>query len=181
MARSAVWIDNGAWDWLFDNNVDLGAELPIDNFELLITRQVELEMRMIRRIDVREFAHEMILRCQIGVRRVLGYDNPNVTEKMHRYGGFDQGHWASPAEAAFIRQQNAQREQTNLKGSGLFQHEGDIALAAKSFDGIVITAERKGGPLRDAEAAGGRVVRLGLLAERRLSLREACTSAAVRV
>lgn len=175
MARPTVWIDNGAWDWLFDHQVDLGAELPITDFELLITRQVEIEMRSISRPAVREFARRTILECQIGVRRVFGYDRPDEAEEMRRYGGFDQGYWASSAESTFIRQQNAKREQSKRMGSGLFQHEGDIALAAKSFDGIVITAERKGGPLGDAEAAGGRVVRLGQLAQKRQSLRIACS------
>ncbi|HEV2508626.1 hypothetical protein [Bosea sp. (in: a-proteobacteria)] len=175
--RPKIWIDNGAWDWLFDHEIDLSAELPKADFELLITRQIEIEMRMIRRSEVREFAQAMMIRCPIEVRALFGFDDPNVNEGMRRFGGLDEGYWASSAEVTFIRQQNSKREQNKLRGSGLYQHEGDIALAAKSFEDVVITAERRGGALGDAEAAGGRIVRLHLLAGQSLSLRSACAQA----
>ena len=41
--RIAITLDNKVWNFLFQRNVDLAAELPLDRFAIFITREVEIE------------------------------------------------------------------------------------------------------------------------------------------
>jgi hypothetical protein len=161
----AVTLDNNVWDFLFEREIDLAAELPSDEFVIFITREVEIESMAIPDTEAKTMIKKYIARtkarCGIKTTAVFGFatDGPGP----QRVGGFDQGTWQSQTEREFydaIRQQYllGRRE----RNSQLTQNEADAAVAAQSFFSIALTCERPEtpGPLRFAAEHGGKVLYL---------------------
>jgi hypothetical protein len=46
--RIVVFIDANAWNFFFERNLDLSVELPCSEFQLMVTREAELENRPTR-------------------------------------------------------------------------------------------------------------------------------------
>jgi hypothetical protein len=161
----AITLDNNVWDFLFARKIDLGAELPSDEFVVFITREVEIESMAIpdteSKTTLKDYIGRTIAHCGIKTTTVFGFatDGPSP----QRVGGFDQGTWQSQTERKFydaIRQQYLfGRRGTN---SQLTRNEADAAVAAQSFSSIALTCEnpRKPGPLRFAAEHGGKVLYL---------------------
>jgi hypothetical protein len=132
----AVTLDNNVWDFLFEREIDLAAELPSDEFVIFITREVEIESMAIPDTEAKTMIKKYIARtkarCGIKTTAVFGFatDGPGP----QRVGGFDQGTWQSQTEREFydaIRQQYllGRRE----RNSQLTQNEADAAVAAQSL------------------------------------------------
>lgn len=90
-----------------------------------------------------------------------GLDATQRTEQIFDIG-FGEGRWASSAKVAFYALQQARLHDPKRK-TGLYKNEADIALAARSFDSVVLSLDSKPGPLRDAQRQGGRIVFLNEL------------------
>jgi hypothetical protein len=174
--KIAITLDNNAWDFLFQKELDLASELPIDRFAIFITREVEIETSAIpphsSKTALKDYIARTIVNCDVRTTSVFGF--AKAGPKPQRVGGFGQGTWQSRTEAEFyaaIRDQYliGRRE----KKSQLTDNEGDAAVAAKSFSSIVLTCElpRKTGPLRFAAEHGGKILYLADLDPSKLTLK----------
>ncbi len=72
------------------------------------------------------------------------------------------------------RQSRAPTSASRYKATKLYKNEADISLAARAFatSCVVLTCDRKPGPLRDAYEQGGSVIYLNDFATSGLSLRD---------
>ena len=100
----AITLDNNVWDFLFARKIDLGAELPSDEFVISITREVEIESMAIppnteARTRLKEYIDRTIARCGIRTTSVFGFATEGPGPQ--RVGGFDQGTWQSQTEREF--------------------------------------------------------------------------------
>jgi hypothetical protein len=163
--KIAINLDNNVWDFLFQKEIDLGSELPLDQFAIFITREIEIEASKIRdnplKITLTDYIARTIASCDITTTSVFGFATNGPGPQ--RRGGFGQGMWQSQTEREFYA---AISEKYLLgkaeKNSQLTDNEGDAAVAAQSFFSIVLTCERpdKSGPLKFAAEHGGKVLYL---------------------
>ena len=162
--KIAVTLDNNVWDFLFERGIDLALELPIDEFAVFITREVEIEGSAIpnnaSRTALKDYISWTIANCAIKTTSVFGFatDGPGP----QRVGGFGQGTWQSQTEREFYEAIRGQyllgKRETNSQLT-----KNDAAVAAQSFFSIALTCERpeKSGPLRFAAEHGGKILYLG--------------------
>jgi hypothetical protein len=59
---------------------------------------------------------------------------------------------------AFIEQQRSRLSSGKKQITQLYKNEADISLAARSFHSVVLTLDKKNGPLKDAYEQGGKVI-----------------------
>jgi hypothetical protein len=166
----SVYIDNNVWDFLFDRQMDLAAELPRDEFCICITREAEFEIPPMPP-EKRAFAEATIARCGITTDVFFGFNDDSRPAEEQRVAGFDQGRWASREEFAFITQQRTALKD-RVRPSKLYGGEADLSLAARSVHAVVLTLDRKRGPINKAYEQGGRVVFLTAFEKSGLSLRD---------
>src|ERR1039457_5769276 len=175
--KIAVTLDNNVWDFLFERNVDLAAELRADKFALFITREVEIEGMAIKTKKelflLEEYIRNTIKVCNIRTTSVFGFQTADVP--LQRLGGFGQGAFQSQTEREFyalIRDQYLLGK--SARNSGLTHNEADAAVAAQSFFSIALTKEKpnKPGPLRVAAEHGGKVLYLKNFDQSGLSLKD---------
>ena len=158
-------LDNNVWDFLFEKNIDLAAELPATGFVIFVTREVEIESVAIAnsqdKISLKEYIDQTISRCCIRTTTVFGYGMDDASPQ--RLGGFNCGTWQSQTEREFYAEISKQYLIDRAKKKNQLTHnEADAAIAAQSFYSIALTCEKpkKTGPLRFAAEHGGKVVYL---------------------
>jgi len=156
----SVYIDNNVWNFLFDRQLVLAAELPSDEFCVCITREAEFEIPAIPpdKAELKTFIQSTIAQCEVRTDRLFGFNDASLPADEQRVGGFGIGRWASQHEIAFIRQQRTPLRNDPKRSTKLYKDEADIALAARSFEAVVLSLDRKQGPLNAAYRQGGRVV-----------------------
>ena len=161
----SVTLDNNVWDFLFLKKINLSQELPAGEFEIFITREVEIEGLAIpdtaSKVPLKEYIDTTIASCNIRTTSVFGFAAPGSVPQ--RAGGFGQGTWQSQTEREFYDAIKLKyligKKETNSK---LTKNEGDAAVAAQSFFSVALTCEnpKKPGPLRFASEHGGKVLYL---------------------
>lgn len=148
------------WNYVFDNNIDLIAELPVNEFCLRQTREAEFENNAIKENKqcLKNFIKNQIERCKVQTISILGFNDKTLPESERRFGGFGSNSvWLVSKEKDFRTQHK--RKLGNVKASTkLLKNEADIAIAGKSFDSIVLTFDEKPGPISDAQKAQGKVI-----------------------
>ena len=174
----SITIDSCAWNFFFDNEYDLCAELLPERFSLFITREVELELDQIpdqsQGVDKRPLKD--YIRTSIQLRNVetncfFGFSEANVPGEPARYGGFGQGTFESDIERDWRQREETQRflrGSTKRASTVLGPNEADVSLAVASLSSVLITVDQKKGaklgkkgPIHDAAINGGRVVYTG--------------------
>ena len=173
---SHIYIDHNVWDFLYERNIDLAKELPSENFALHLTREAVFEISPTPD-SKRSYIEKTILRCNIDVKPYFGFYDDQHSLSEQRMGGLGFGYLASEEEAIFIQSQKPKLSVSKKPKTGLFKNEADIALAARSFHSIVLTLDKKPGPLKNALSQGGKVVFLGEIDTSILSLQEFIFSA----
>ena len=155
-----VYIDNNVWNFLFDRKLDLAIELPRDEYCLFLTREVEFEIPPIpaEKVELKAFIEKTIKDCSIETHSFFGFYDPRHPPDEQRVGGFNVGYWISKEEAAFIEQQMATMGIVKKQTTRLYKNEADISLAARSFHSVVLSLNKKKGPLQDAYEQGGKVI-----------------------
>ena len=163
--KIAITLDNNVWDFLFQRRLDLAFELPLNEFAVFITREVEIEGLAIpanaSKAALKEYIAWTIVSSAVRTMSVCGFASDGSGPQ--RVGGFGHGTWQSQTEREFyaaIRGQFLQgKSETN---SQLTRNEWDAAVAAQSFFSIALTCERpsKSGPLRFAAEHGGKILYL---------------------
>ena len=101
---------------------------------------------------------------------LFGFRDDRRAAEDQRYGGFNQGRWASEQEIAFFQQQHTKIGVDKKKTTRLYPQEADVSLAARSFESVVLTLDAKKGPINTAYQQGGQVIFLKGLDESGLSL-----------
>jgi len=155
-----VYIDNNIWNFLFDRRLDLAAELPRYEYSLFITREAEFEIPPIpeEKAELKAFIEKTIKDCEIRTHSFFGLFDPDHPADEQRVGGLDVGYLASNEEWTFIVQQKTRLSENKKPATRLYKNEADISLAARSFHSVVLSLDKKKGPLRDAYERGGMVI-----------------------
>lgn len=175
--RTIIFLDNNVWDFLFERALDLTIELPPDEFCIRLVGEIaQFEIPPISNPRLKEFIHATIKDHGIKVRRRFGFHDASLPDNEQRVGGFDEGEWTSAKEIAFIKQQAATLGKAKRLKTRLYPNEADISLAALAFENVVLTCDKKPGPLKTAYEQGGKVVFLQNFDESGLSLRDYVTS-----
>ncbi|MET3373731.1 hypothetical protein ABIC89_002794 [Variovorax boronicumulans] len=159
--RTAVFVDHNVWDPVFLRGIDLRSEFPVERYGLAITREGQFEIPLTPE-PLRTFIEQSMKRWEVGVDVKFGFWDARHVQEDQRVGGFGFGVWASNEVAGFYAAQRSRLRDPKRK-TRLYKNEADIALGARSFEGIVLTLDSKPGPLRDAYQTGGRVVFLDQL------------------
>jgi hypothetical protein len=157
LMRIGVYIDHNVWDFLFERRMDLAVELPLDEFCLCITREAEFEIPPTPP-EKKAFIEATIAKCRIPTDTFFGFNVDSLPPDEQRVGGWNMGRWASPKEIDFIAEQRTALNATRKRPTKLHPGEADISLAARSFHSVVLSFDKKKGPLKDAYEQGGKVV-----------------------
>jgi hypothetical protein len=152
-----VYIDHNVWDFLFKRRIDLAVALPRDEFCLCVTREAEFEIPPTPP-EKKAFIEATIAKCSIQTDTFFGFNDNSLPSDEQRIGGFNVGRWASPEEIAFIASQRTALKAKKKRPTKLHPGEADISLAARSFHSVVLSLDKKKGPLKDAYEQGGKVV-----------------------
>lgn len=178
----SVTIDNNAWDFFFARNFDFYRELPPEEFALFIPAEVEVEISKIPedviegkdRGALKRYIHESIRRIQLETTATFGFSEANPTDSPPTYAGFGHGTFQSDDERNFYSNKKIQSYiiGKSRKKSGLTHNQADAAVASASFSSIVLTLDKKKGPIAEAKELGGSVVFLSdeLLASQSLQV-----------
>lgn len=166
--KIAICIDSNAWNFLFNNKIDIASELPADEFKLFITREVEIELKAIpdigkddcNKLPLKKYIQESLALNDIKTTRVFGFGSAKSAAGPAIYGGFGQGGFQPDNERAWYQQDKVKQFVSNksLKNSGLHGNQADAAVAAKAFNSVVLTCDKKRGPILEANAQGGKVI-----------------------
>lgn len=178
----SVTIDSNAWDYLFTAKIHLVDELPPDHFSLFITREVEIEIEGIPDIGkdnsdkraLKAYIRHSIQSHHITTTAVFGFAEANTPGEPARVAGFDQGTWESPVERNWRNRDETKKflSSKTQRPTRLAKNEADVSVAVAALSSIVITADKKCGPISDVAANGGKVVYIDELRASGLSLRE---------
>lgn len=170
----SVYIDNNVWDFLYSRKIDLSVELPRTEFCLCMTREAEFEIPPIpiEKAGLKKFIQDTINKCVIEPHSYFGFYDPAHSDSEQRVGGFNQGRFASLDEVAFIEQQKTRLGTTKKALTKLYKNEADISVAARAIHSVVLTLDKKVGPINDAYKQGGNVVFLNDFDSSGLTLKE---------
>ncbi|WP_156773386.1 hypothetical protein [Chlorobaculum parvum] len=171
-----IYIDHNVWDFLFDRQIDLMKELATSEFALHLTREAEFEIPPTPD-HKRRYIEQTIATCNIDVRPYFGFYDEQHSSSDQRVGGWGVGYWASEEEMKFIDSQQSRLGANKKRKTRLFKNEADISLAARSLQSVVLTLDKKAGPLQDAYRQGGKVVYLTDFDNSGLSLKDFIMSA----
>ncbi len=154
-----VVIDGCVWNRLFDDGIDLFAELPPTEFRCVTTPEMELELRSLEtgNPDLWEFIQESRGNFQpLKEDRLFGFEQEGVPKDERRYGGLGPrgGRWAEPKELEIAR---CHPFSTSKKRptTPLYKNEADAALAMRSRSFVILTADENKGPLKNGKADNG--------------------------
>ncbi|QBZ83915.1 hypothetical protein GHNINEIG_01984 [Hydrogenovibrio crunogenus] len=163
--RIPIFLDNNVWDFLFRNRIDLCAEFPPKRFNLCINKEVSFEKDEIPNLDTQEFIKHLMDEC-VKVIPFFGFYDERHSPDKQRSGGF--GDLFNPGVGGVFsdKNQEAYRKQLNdlylkagkNKKTDLYKNEADIDLAVRSMSSIVLTLDKKRGPLKTACDDGNYVV-----------------------
>lgn len=183
----AVYIDSCAWDFFFAKAVDLAVELPHPEFKLFIVNETAIELQAIpdvgkdgkSNLALKQYIASSLDRANVGVQAVFGFltvEPDGSPSPVQVYAGFDHGIFAEEIDNqryAQVLERYVVHRRKRLS-SPLSQNQADAAVALRSFDAVVVTAERKtkSGPLKGALAHGGKIAYLGDWNSRLVSLRQ---------
>ena len=171
----SITIDCNAWDYFFNKGMDLAVELPPGDFRLFMPREIEIEIQAIPDVSkdghsnqaLKDYIYTTITRHSVATTGHFGFAEAGC------YLGFNQGTFMSDDErnwyATTIPKHVLDKERT---GSSLTKNMADTAVGASSFYSVVLTADRKKGPIKDARASGGKVIYLQDFGAQSLSLRD---------
>jgi hypothetical protein len=169
----SVYIDSCAWNYLFNHSIDLAIELPQEQYNIFITREIEIEIGNIPDTEEKSqlicYIAESIEKNHICTTSVFGFastEPDGSLSKVQIYGGFDQGTWQSEADRKWYEKESVKQRLSDkaIKKSGLSNDQADASLGVRSFDSIILTNERKNkaGPLRIAAEEEGQIVYLSV-------------------
>ncbi|AXK81926.1 hypothetical protein DW352_16170 [Pseudolabrys taiwanensis] len=171
----AITIDCNAWNDFFNSGMDLVAELPPGDFSLFMPREIEIEIQAIPDVSkdgcsnraLKDYIYDTIARHSVTTVGYFGFAEADC------YLGFNQGTFMSDNERNWYATEIPKRVLGKKRtGSDLPKNMADTAVAASSFYTVILTADSKPGPIKDAYKAGGKVIYLKDFHAQTLSLRD---------
>ncbi len=165
--KLGIFIDSCAWNFLYDHGINLSKELPVDEFDLFVTKEVgsfEIPEIPEEKKGLAEYIRKQ--REERGVKEdsYFGFSSYNdPPEKRYRIGGFGEGRFATYRDAEVLKKFQIIPAPGEKEGkTGLYKNEADASLAVRAGVGnVVLTAEKLNkGPLKKASSEYGRVVSL---------------------
>jgi hypothetical protein len=103
--KIAITLDNNVWNFLFDQQINLAAELSSERFAIYITREVEIETLAIpnheSKKELKEYIDKTIETCGIETTYVFGFAHEGSGPQRH--GGFDVGCGSPERKPSFMR------------------------------------------------------------------------------
>lgn len=177
----SIFLDSNALNFLFEQAFDLIVELPPDEFSIFINRQVEIELmeipnvskKGVSKMQLKQYIRDSIECRQVKTTAIFGFAEANSSSGKHRYGGFGSGTFQSENDRAWYQRGETKKFLHNEKvcGSGLIHNEADVSVAVCSFNSVVLTTDKKNGPISDAAKHGGKVIYLNDFDQQPLSLK----------
>jgi len=160
-----IFIDNNVWDQLFLRNVDLNIYFPEDKYSIFVTSQGVFEVAQIpsTKKELKKYI-EKYINDYVMEDSIFGFNDPNLPSDEQRVSGFGFGRFGSVVENRIRTKLASKYESTKKRKASqiLSSQEADIELATRSIDNIVLTLDKKAGPLKDAKELGGNVVFINL-------------------
>ncbi|WP_159240181.1 hypothetical protein [Pseudofrancisella aestuarii] len=161
-----IFLDNNVFDFLFEKNIDISKEFPIDKFIICIPREIKFESEHIKLQEKNDFVRQLIDKEIVQIHTYFGYYDDRHFEDKQRIGGYDEGEYMCVEEGIFLNELVVSflDESSKHIKHNLYKQEGDIALAVRSVMNIVISNDvkegksKKKGPLNLAFDKGYRVV-----------------------
>lgn len=173
--KTPIYIDSCAWNYLHENGINLASELPPDEYEVYITREVEIELASIPdiglngndKLPLKEYIHRTLAERSIKTTSVFGFRTLEVDgtpSKVQVYSGFGQGTFQSKEDRHYYSLPDTKKHliDKSKSKSGLGRNQADASLAVRAKRAVILTNEgpEKSGPLRTAAQNGGKVVYL---------------------
>lgn len=118
----------------------------------------EIELIPATRADLKEFIKSTIRACSVRTDILFGFYDESLPPDEQRYGGFGVGRFAEEEEICFLDLRLKALKDGPKRPSKHYKNEADAALAARAFHAVVLSDDRKPGPLRDVKAQGGKVL-----------------------
>jgi hypothetical protein len=178
----SVLIDSNAWNFLFDEGVDLAAALPEAEFSLFITSEVAIELQAIPEksktnscnATLKRYIFESIGRARVKTSADFGFSEARLHSGRHVYAGFGQGTFQSEIDRNFYSTDEVKKYilGKSSRPSGLTKNEADASVAAQAFGSVVLTNDKKSGPIAFAKMRGGSVLSLSGFDPKLLSIRD---------
>jgi hypothetical protein len=161
-----IFIDNNVWDQLFLRNVDLNIHFPKDQYSIFVTSEGVFEVAQIppgAKKGLKKYI-EKYIKDYVMEDSIFGFNDPNLPLDEQRVSGFEFGRFGSLVENEIRTKLVSEYGSTKKRKSSqiLYSQEADIELATRSIDNIVLTLDKKKGPLKDAKELGGNVVFINL-------------------
>lgn len=161
--RLTIYIDSCVWNIFFEHNLDLRCELPFDEFDLAMTKEVaDFELSLIpeNKRKLREYIDNQCAEASIRTDSFFGFSSIySPSDYKSRMGGFNEGRFASTRELEVIREYEVSK--VRIMKTGLYKDEADASLAVRAqANSIVLTAENssKNGPLKKSSQDGGIII-----------------------
>lgn len=164
----SVHIDSNAWNFLFNNKIDINQELPSEEFKLFITREVEIEICTIPdegtdgsdKQSLKQYIWDSLSRNCVRTTATFGFAEANPVDGPAVYAGFGHGTFQSSKHRAWYSQEKVRNSilGKKKKRSGLSGNQADAAVAVAASDSVVLTCDKKPGPIREASEQGGKVI-----------------------
>jgi hypothetical protein len=161
-----IFLDNNAFDFFLNRNIDLLNVLPAGKYELYITPEVEDEIENISNVVLKDSIIKYIQDNNIKTHSYFGYvsaedirEDGNVSNKyIAGYSSAETFHTdcGTIASAEVMDFFGRDKETCKIK----YNNEIDSLLASRSIIGIVLTCDNKR-ILRTAREKGHRIVLLG--------------------
>ena len=153
----SVFIDNNAWDFLFEREVDLAADVSPADFVFAITREAEFEIRTLPD-KLKTYVLKWVTDGTVVTDTYFGFAVPD-SEGLPRVGGFGSGRFISLEESEILRSEQSTIK-TTRRPTGLYKNEADVSLAARSVHSVILTSDTKKTLGRVTGKYGGTVVNL---------------------
>jgi hypothetical protein len=155
----SIFIDSNAWNILFAQAIDLSIELPAGEFSIYITCEVEIEILAIpaAKADLQRYILEALTRRDIQTTANFGFAEAGPTSAPFGHGTFQ----CAKDRAWYARTENKRHIlNKSVRPTGLGKHQADASLAVRADTSIILTNDKKRGPLADAAKLGRKIVSL---------------------
>ncbi|MBW4210784.1 hypothetical protein [Enterobacter asburiae] len=147
-----IIIDSNAWNFLFDSGISLSSP-ELSPYVFQITREISREMEELNGKAGKEALYKFFCDETIPLEDplvYLGFDEPDIPEDEHRFGGFGVGGFGSVHQNDFL--EKTLRQIKSSKRGIYYGNEADRLIGSRGFQNTYILTEdgSKSGPLKEA-------------------------------
>jgi hypothetical protein len=163
-----LFIDNNVWEFCIENNIDINNELPSSEFCLYITKEAVFEICDKTPQDKKVYVQSLLDMGRIKTDTYFGFYDENHSDEKQRVAGFGEendpnvgGRFIEEDESILLQNVTRCIGSQKKPATGLYKHEADASLAARSLHAVVLTRDKNKGPLKKVKMhLGGIVINL---------------------